>query len=158
MPVPDNLAALDAELAQDPANLGYATIRAGAGTASEKAVLLAAKLNATDTGRTRNRGVIPTYLMYDRVDVTEYAALTAANKDRLRMILAMGHVNANSPVLQADLEAIFPANAVTLKNFAGLAGGSFQGDDLRKVIVSRAQELELGFAVTPGDVAICEAN
>lgn len=149
---------LETELETDPATMGYAAIRAGAGTPREKSEAMAALANDPTKREGGNRGVIEAWEVYDRINMTELDALPAAKRDRLGVILGMGTLNSNSPVLEADMIGIFGAvaDSMTMKNLTGHAQGGFAGKDLRKRYVSRASELKK--QITPADVEFCEAN
>jgi hypothetical protein len=125
-------------LGTEPGSLGYTGL-------SDQAA--ADKLNATNTGRTLPRAVIPTWEMREAIVQSEYAAATAANRQWLDMILAGENVTAAPGNIRTGLLAIFAAGSTTRANLAALQTRT----------VSRAEELGLG-VVAPGDVELARTK
>lgn len=70
---------------------------------------LAAVLAWTTTGAAVPM-IVPTYKIYNLVDLTEFTALTAANQQLVRDILGMGTVDGSAGTsVRARLVAIFPS-------------------------------------------------
>ena len=105
------------------------------------------RLMATDNNRTLPRGTIDTWEMREAVVQSEYAALSAANRQWLDMILAGERVPTGAGNIRTGLLALFGAGTQTRTNLAALQTRT----------VSRAEELGLGL-VTPGDVALARAK
>jgi hypothetical protein len=122
--------ALIAELFNDPLGRGYA------GMTAEQA---AASLNAVN--RPRFRSAIPAAEIFAAVDLTEYKALTAQERDAFALVIAMGTVNANDANTRGILSAIFPGGGATRPRLIAVAQEQ----------VSRAAELGLG-DVMPGHI------
>ena len=131
---------LATELNTDPVSLGYA------GLNNAQA---AAKLNATDTGRTRSRTRVEVTEVFNCIDDGAWPA-TAILQDKLRGILSMPYVDASNTNTRGIFGAIFPnagATAATRTRLLALATEP----------ISRAAELGLGF-VTEGDVQIARGG
>jgi hypothetical protein len=143
-------AALRAELLTDPLALGYAAL---------SDAQAAARLNATDTGRTRRRADVSSAEITQSVTVADYTALganpTAAALSTERRYLAwlaliaaapsvrlLNDDGSNTPVID-NLLAMFPAGSGTRTRLQALATRA----------ISRAEELGLG-TVAPGDVTL----
>jgi hypothetical protein len=149
-----NYAALRAELLTDPLTLGYAGL---------SDVQASARLNATDTGRTRRRADVASSEIAQAILVADYTALggnpTAAALSTERRYLAwlaliaaaptvrlLNDDGSNTPVID-NLMAMFPAGSGTRTRLQALATDT----------ISRADELGLG-AVAPGDVALARSK
>lgn len=105
-------------------------------------------MNATNTGRTVPRTLIPTWEMREAIVRTEYAALATADRQWLGEIVLSGeNVTAGPGNIRTGLLAIFAAGSTTRTNL----------NALQTRIVSRAEELGLG-TVTPGDVELARTK
>ena len=131
---------LAVELNTDPAGLGYA------GLNNAQA---AAKLNATDTGRTRSRTRVEVTEIFNCIDDGAWPT-TAILQDKLRGLLSMPYVDASNTNTRGILGAIFPNSGATAGTRARLLA-------LATEPVSRAAELGLGL-VTPGDVEVARGG
>ena len=127
-----NMQALIDELTGDPLGRGYA------GMTDEQVV---ASLNTVD--RDRFRSNIPNREVFGAIDLTEYKALTAAERQALDLVMAMDAVDATDANTRVLLGTIFPQGSTTRANLIALA----------EETVSRAAELGLG-RVLPGRVAM----
>lgn len=135
-----DFAVLRTELTTDPLSLGYAGL-------SDQAA--ADKLNATNTGRTRNRTAVPTTEVFKQVEDGAWPS-TAILQNKWAGVLSQPTVDASDPLVRGILGAIFPVGAATTATRNRLLA-------LGTETVSRATELGLG-AVTPGDVADARAK
>jgi hypothetical protein len=80
------------------------------------------KVNAWTTTGAAIRMIIPTYEIYTVMDVAEFNALTAANQQNMRDILAMGNVDLspNKPARNRMLQ-LFGAGTVTRAAMSAMA-------------------------------------
>lgn len=131
---------LAAELTNDPVGLGYA------GLTNAQA---AAKLNATNTGRTRNRARVEVTEVFNCIDDGAWPA-TAILQDKLRGVLSMPYVDASNTNTRGILGAIFPNSGATAATRTRLLA-------LGTEAISRATELGLGY-VSEGDVALARGG
>lgn len=127
-----DIAALATELTTDPLARGYSAM-----TNQQAADSLN---NVKD--RPRDRGVISSYEIIDATVPAEWAALSAAEKQRYQTIVGAGQVNTKNPNTRAAFLAMFAAGTTTRTNLAAL----------QTELVSRAVELGLG-VVGDGHVA-----
>jgi hypothetical protein len=125
-----DLVALKAELTTDPLARGYANMDDEAAAVS---------LNTKN--RQANRDTLETGLLLASIVLSEFTALTAAQKQYLQLITAAPSLPLTS-TLKTELGSIFPAGSATRTNFTALL----------KRTGSRAEELGLG-NVTCSDVA-----
>lgn len=116
-------AILLAELASDPLTRGYA----GMTDAQRLASLLA-------SNRPTERDIVPAHEVIEAMVPTEWAALTAQEKQRISTLISAGQVNLKGPNTRASLAAAFGAGTATRANLVALQAGPAQ---------SRAQELGL---------------
>lgn len=123
--------ALRAELTGDPVALGYSGLTDA---------LAAAKLNATDTGRTLARTDVPPREVFNAINDAAWPA-TAILQDKLRALLGMPTIDASNPNTRGIVAAIFPNSGATAATFARLLALGTQ-------TVSRAAELNLGTVTT----------
>jgi len=130
-----DLAVLWNEINTDPAGLGYA----GKTNAQIAALLNAATVSV-------ERATVSGYEVFECIVPAEWAALTAQEKSRVQLILAMGTVNLQGTNTRASLGATFGAGTAT--RTALLA--------LQNQTVARTQYLGIG-SVTPGDVQRAKA-
>jgi hypothetical protein len=131
--------ALKTELTTDPAGLGYAPHLAS-GSLSPIMELL----NAPRIGVSVFRGVISSYEIINATDPAEWAALTAAEKQRYQMLTGAGQVDVSNANVRGAFAAMFGAGTVTRTALVALA--SRPG--------SRAEELwGAGTAPTAADLA-----
>lgn len=139
-----NYAQLKTELQTDPSALGYSAL-----LAAGNHVGVAAVLNLTRAGVTIKRDIIPAHQLFEAITATDYAALTAAEKTRLQIILSMGQVNVRGDNTRAQLAAMFGAGTAT--RTAVLALIDRQG--------SRAEQLfGSGVSISAADVALALAS
>lgn len=103
--------ALAAELSADPAALGYA---------GQSDPACAALLNAPRAGVTVPVGVVPAYSVFEAMDPTEWAALSAQEKQRIQTILSMGQVNTAGANTRAAFQAAFAAGTTSRANLVAL--------------------------------------
>lgn len=129
-----NFAALKTELTTDPLARGYA------GMGDEAA---AVSLNAPN--RTPDRETLDSGLLMSCVVRSEYDALSAADKDYFRQVIAAGSVPITS-ALRQGIGNVFGAATTTRANIIAAL----------KRVGSRAEELGLG-SVTTSDVARARA-
>jgi hypothetical protein len=127
------------ELTTDPAALGYAGMTdAQAATA----------LNRTNGGgRAVTRELVPAYEVWEAIVPAEWDAITAAEKERIRITLSLGTVMMRGPNTRAALRGAFGAGTAT--RAALLA--------LQTEAKSRAAELGLG-PVTARDVSVARGG
>lgn len=110
-------AALQSELLNDPAALGYAPLLA-AGRYGE----VVAALNLSRVGVTVGRTVIPSWEFVNAIVPTEYITLTQAQRDYLTMLAAAGQVQLGGGGVRDALTALFGpatqsrANLIVLLN------------------------------------------
>lgn len=124
-------AALKAELATDPASIGYSGM-----TAAQAADALNAAVV------TVNRTVIPSYEIINATVPSEWAALSAAEKQRYQTLTGAGQVDASNTNVQASFMAMFAAGTGTRTALVALLTQS----------VSRVQSILGVAAVTAADV------
>lgn len=124
------------ELTNDPLDRGYA------GMTDQQA---ADSLNAVN--RSRERGVVPSYEIIDATVPAEWAALSAAEKQRYQTLTGAGQVNVRSGNARAAFMAMFGAGTQTRTNLAALQNEQ----------VSRATELGLEY-VYEGHVFMARAG
>src|SRR5690348_13711294 len=87
----------------------WGTLPAGDTTAQKLALVN----SATVPGPTLPM-VLPTYQIYNAIVASEFVALTAANQQRMRDILAMGTVDASAGTqVRSVLLSIFPSGTAT---------------------------------------------
>lgn len=127
--------ALAAEIAADPLALGYA---------GKTDAQVAALLNGADRSTTAARSVVPAYEVWEAIVPAEWAALSAAEKQRVQTLLAMGQVNLAGPNTRAGFAAAFAAGTATRTALLALPTQS--------IARTRAQEV-FGVPVTDQDVA-----
>lgn len=69
-----------------------------------------AQINAITVTGTAISMVVPTYKIYNLIDLTEFGALTASNQQLVRDILGMGTVDGSAGTsIRARMVAIFPS-------------------------------------------------
>jgi hypothetical protein len=128
---------LQAELTSDPVPLGYAGLND---------TQAAAKLNATNTGRTAARRAVTKNELLSAIVPSEWPS-TALPQNQLLCIFSCDTVDASNTNVRALFGAIFPAGSATRTNL--LAIGT--------VAISRGVELGIG-QVTPVDVGRARAG
>lgn len=140
MPTP---AQLNTEITTDPAAMGYAaSVTAGADGD------IAAKLNAVGAGApfVVNREPISVGVFTALLDLTEFATLTQAQRDWLRMLVAASTIDINNAVIKAALNGLFTQAAFPTTRARLIAALTRQG--------SRAEVLwGAGTIITAADVA-----
>lgn len=124
------------ELINDPLGRGYA------GMTDQQA---ADSLNVDN--RSRERGVVPSYQIIDATVPAEWAALSAAEKQRYQTLTGAGQVNVRSGNARAAFMAMFGAGTQTRSNLSALQNEQ----------ISRAAELGLEH-VYPGHVGIARVG
>lgn len=130
------IAALSAEIANDPAGIGYAD-SVGAGDNAAIVDLL----NEVRAEIQVDRETVESHEVYEAMVPAEWTALSAAEKQRVQTVLSMGRVNVQGTNTRASLAAAFGPATVTRANLLAMQ----QRDG------SRAEQL-FGFAVTIEDV------
>ncbi len=124
---------LKSEITLDFAALGYA------GKTDKQTADL---LNSLTTGRSIQRLVIPAHEILEATVPSEWAALTAAEKQRYQTITGAGEVNLSGANTRLTMGAMFGAGTTTRANLIAL----------QTKVVSRQEELGLGL-IEPGHVA-----
>lgn len=131
-----DIAALAAELTNDPLGRGYS------GMSNAQA---AASLNTVNiTGPERD--IIEAYELIDATVPAEWASLSAAEKQRYQTITGAGRVNIKNANTRSSLASIFGAGTTTRANMLALQAGPQ---------ISRATQLGLG---TVGDGHVASAR
>ena len=127
---------LGTELTTDPASLGYA------GKTDQQAADL---LNSLATGRTQIRTALDGAEVYEALVVSEFLALTDAQRAEVWNVVHLGANIAVAPgsKARARMITLFGAGSATIAALAARLTSA----------ISRAKELGLS-AVTPDDVAI----
>lgn len=133
-------AALRNELLTDPLPLSYS------GLTDAQA---AAKLNATDTGRTQARTAVSASEILGAIDDGAWPSTTIL-QDKLRNILSIDPIDASNTNIRGVIGAVFP-------NSGGTAATRTRLLALSARTVSRAEELGLGVVATI-DVARARAG
>lgn len=126
-----DLAKLKTELTTDPIGRGYADM-------GDEAAAATFAVN----DRQPNRETLDSGLLAASLVLSEYTALTAAQKDYLRIACSAG-VLPITATLKSELGDIFPQGSTTRANLLGLM----------KRPGNRADELNLGGVPTASDVA-----
>lgn len=106
--MPINYAALAAEITTDPNAYGLAALRA---SGSDQGI--ADQLNQARAGISVDRGTVPAHEVFEAISPAEWAALSAAEKQRVQTVLAMGTVNLRGTNTRASLAAAFGAGSTT---------------------------------------------
>jgi len=127
-----DLVALKAEITTDPASIGYAAVIADH-------VAVAKLINGTK--RTIDRADLASCVLVSCLDKTEFAALSAADKQYLNLFITAQSVPMAPDVRQA-LRSLFPVGSKTRTNI----------NQATRQESSRAAELEFG-QVTESHVA-----
>lgn len=127
-----DLAQLKIELQVDPTLRGYAVFMA-----IGNHVALADLLNQIQAGISITRDTIPSWELFEAIVPSEWAALSAQEKQRMQTILSMGTVSVKGANTRNAFLASFAAGSQTRSNLAALQNRSG----------SRAEQL-LGQAVT----------
>jgi hypothetical protein len=117
--------ALRSELTTDPVTLGYS------GLTDTQA---AAKLNATDTGRTQARTAVPVAEIYNNIVNADWPTAASTSESKLRALLGMQTIDASNANTKTIIGAIFGAGTQTRTNLLAIGTQT----------VSRATELGLG--------------
>jgi hypothetical protein len=82
---------------------------------------VADKLNdVTLGGGTVNRGIVPAYEIINATVSTEWAALTAAEKQRYQTMTGAGQVDTQNANVRAAFQAMFGAGTATITALAAL--------------------------------------
>lgn len=134
--------ALKTELLTDPLALGFSGL---SNTAA------ADKLNEVPAnpavGRQLERDIVPTWEVFEATVPAEWAALSAAEKQRYQSMLAMGSVNLKKPNTRLALASIFGAatttraNLIALQNIAASRAAVLFGEPVQSWDVARARAL-----------------
>lgn len=109
-----DLIALQTEIFTDPTARGYAP-HVAAGADSEIADLL----NAPGAGAVQ-REIVASHEIFEALAPSEWAALSAAEKQRVQTILAMAQVNLRGANTRAALAVAFGAGTTTRTNLLAL--------------------------------------
>ena len=117
------MSVLSDELTNDPLALGYSGM---------DAITAAAKIMATDTGRTVNITSLTGTQVINAIDKTEFNALTAVKQTKVWNVLHLGNINPFG--IEADL---------FIDAFGGGSTTITALQSIRKKTVSRAAELGL---------------
>lgn len=128
---------LRAELLTDPKGLGYA---------GQNATQAAAAMNAPGSGTAVDRTVIPSYEIVNATTASDWAALTAAEKQRYQTLTGAGFVDASNANVRAAFQAMFGAGTATRTALTAMLTQSR----------TRAEEL-FGHAVTAADITTARA-
>jgi hypothetical protein len=136
--------ALKNEIVNDPLSLGYSTpYSAGRDNA------VADLLNQVRATILLDREVIPAYEVIEATVPAEWAALSAAEKQRYETITGAGEVDVKGTNTRAAFAAMFSAGTATRSNLSALQ--QRQG--------SRAEQLfGTGVAISAQDVAIARGS
>lgn len=121
---------LSDEVVNDPLARGYAGM-----TAHQVADSLNTK------NRSRERNIIQSYEIIEATVAAEYSALTAAEKERYKVLTGAGQINVKGANTRAAFLAMFAGGTTTRTNLAAL----------QNELISRAEELALPL-IRPGDV------
>lgn len=127
-----DLVALKSEIQSDPATIGYAALKGDH-------VGIAQAMNRSQ--RTIDAETLSNGVLVSCIDKTEFATLSAADKQWLNLFVTAGSVPMTGAVRQA-LRSLFPAGSTTRGNI----------NQATKRTGSRAEELGFG-RVTESDVA-----
>lgn len=108
--MPIDYAALASEINVDPAALGYAAPKA-----AHDGVTIAAIMDAVGVGASFQvfRGVIPSYEIINSTVPAEWAALSAAEKQRYQTITGAGQVDTTNQNIRDAFLAMFAAGTAT---------------------------------------------
>jgi hypothetical protein len=109
------LAALKAELQNDPTARGYA-----APLAEGNYQAVVDLLNALRDGATVGRSLVPAWQFVNCIVPSEYAALTVPQRDYLTMVAAAGDVQLGGGAVRDALTAIFAGGTTTRTNLVAL--------------------------------------
>lgn len=136
--------ALHTEVTTDPLSRGYAGM-----TDAQVATSLNTK------NRTINRLFVEAFEIFERINLTDLTThVTAAAKERERqlllLLLSQERIFIQDPNVEEIIKEVFPGAAQTKKNLVGAVGADAQwvNKDLRKIIVSRGEEINFGFVLT----------
>ena len=110
-----NYTALKTELTTDPLALGLVALSNEAAAAKLNEVP-----NTASAGRLVERDVVPSWEVFEAVVPAEWAALSAAEKQRLQTMLSMGSINLKKPNTRAAFIAMFGAATTTRANLIAL--------------------------------------
>lgn len=113
--MPVALADLKAELLTDPAAIGYAALLA-AGSHNR----VADALNLPRVGQSVQRSVVATWEIVEATVPAEWAALTAAERQRYQTLTALGTINVQGPNVRSQFAAMFGAGTTTRTNLLAL--------------------------------------
>lgn len=131
---------LRTELTTDPLALGYAPMT------DQQA---ADRINATNTGRTRNRTAVPASEVLGAIDNAAWPS-TAILQDKLGRVLSINPIDASNTNIRSVLGAVFPAGGQTGATRDRLLA-------LGSETISRAAELNLG-TVNAEDVRVARSG
>jgi hypothetical protein len=104
--MPIDYALLATEINTDPQGLGYAARRALGDDAG-----IAGLLNQVRSGIQVGSGVVPAYAVFRAIVRADFAALTAADRQLIQMILSMGQVDLTDPNTRAAFAGAFAGTA-----------------------------------------------
>jgi hypothetical protein len=103
-----DLAGLKTEITNDPQALRFAPLVASGAHAD-----IARKLNEIRQVVNVSSGVVPAYEIFECIDPTEFAALSAVLRTYLQMMLSMGHVDLGGPNTKAAFQMMFAPGTAT---------------------------------------------
>lgn len=137
-----NYQALKTELTTDPLGLGLAAL-----SASEAASKLNEVPPSPAAGRQIEREIVSTWEIFEATVPAEWAALSAAEKQRYQSMLSMGSINLKKPNTRAALAAMFGAvtttraNLLALQNTPASRATVLFGEEVKYWDVERARAL-----------------
>jgi hypothetical protein len=80
------------------------------------------KINAWTMSGSAKAMIVPTYTIYNLIDITEYTTLSAANQTIINNILSMGTVDGSPGTnIRQRIVTIFPSGTNTFTNLSNLA-------------------------------------
>lgn len=112
------VAALKAELTNDPSALGYAASLTDGDHGTPTTLLNQVRAGAPYQV---DRETVPTYILFASVDATEFAALTQLQLLQLSAILSAQQVDLSKASIRTMLGAIFPVSGPTRTALIALA-------------------------------------
>lgn len=104
---------------------------------------IAAELNKARADIKLFRGIVPAHEIVAAITPEDWAALTAAEKQRIQLIVSAGQVDLSAANVRSALSTAFGSGTTTRQNIIALA--TRDG--------SRAEQIT-GVSVTPADIAV----
>lgn len=105
-----DLTELSNELDNDPVSLGYAAL---GDWRTDDATLWAEVLNDGTLGRTVDRGVIPAHEIVESIEPTEWAGLSAGERERIQFIVSAGEVDVRVQNIRTAFATAFSPGTTT---------------------------------------------